>query len=194
MTEEKLFEMLARREQRAFEEICRRYGARMAGMARKQLGQALRARMETADVVQTVLGELLKSAGRVRFDSERAFLRWISVVVERKVLKAARYWKSPRRSPDRARPLPEGMAISDKRAETPTRIFERKETSAQFSRAMARLPHVDRQLIIARVFLQLPWTAVASMLGTREEAAQMRFTRAKRRLASLLGRPGAAGG
>ena len=190
MTEEKLFEMLAQREQRAFEEICRRYGERVAGMARRQLGQALRARMETADVVQTVLGEVLKSAGQVRFDSERAFLRWISVVVERKVLKAARYWKSPRRRPQCAGPLPEGMPVQDVNAETPTRIFERKETSEQLSWALGELPQADRQVIIARLFLQLPWAAVAKMVGSRQEAAQMRFTRAKRRLASLLGQAG----
>lgn len=177
---------LALGERDAVEEVYRRYGERVARMVRRRLGSSLRARMETADVAQDAMLDVMRSAGRLRFDSEAAFLRWIRISVERRIIKAARYWRARRRSRREVPFLEEGQEM-DSRAERPSQIVMREETMEQLSAALASLSPSDREVIVSRLLLEMPWAAVAASLGASVEAAQMRFIRARGRLARLLG-------
>lgn len=181
-----LFFRLAEGQRGAFEEVYRLYGERVAQIARGLLGRPLRRRVETADVVQTVLAALLRSKGSLRFDSEAAFLHWIQVVTERKILRLARHWTAEKRSVDREVAFDDQVGLEDGRAETPTRILERKETAERLTLALACLPPADRGIAISRLFLKLPWSAVGGTLGISEEAAQMRYVRVRRKLRRLL--------
>jgi RNA polymerase sigma-70 factor (ECF subfamily) len=188
MPEAALFDGLSGGDERALREVCRRYGPRVAAIAHRRLGPRLRAHVETADIVQTSLLEVARSSGRVRFDSERAFLVWVRRVVERKILRAARHWAAGRRDPVRETNLgalgPDD--IEDPWSEHPGQILERKEALDSISVAVASLPRRDRDVVIQRLLLRLPWQAVAGVLGTSVDAAQMRFVRARRRLARAL--------
>lgn len=186
MTTNELLAALARGEAAAFEEVCARYGERLGRIARRKLAGPMRARMETADVVQTTLGELVRSADTVHFDSEAAFLRWIGTVLERKILAAARRWNAAKRDRHREAPLPAEDMLHDDSARSPSQIFSHKESRHSLNTAVAALPTKDREVVIARIFLDLPWPHVAKALGTTVEAAQMRFTRVKARLKEVL--------
>ena len=180
-----VFERLARGDPTAVQEICVRYGERVTKIARRRLGAALRARLETADISQDAMVEILRVASHARFRSEEDFLGWINVIVERRVLHAAAYWRAAKRKGES--PLPVTRAHqADRNAELPSQIVLRREEVDRLSVALAELPGPDRQIIIARALLELSWDDVAVSLKMRKTAAQMRFTRARRRLAKLL--------
>ncbi len=44
----------------------------------------------------------------------------------------------------------------------------------------------DRELLYARVFMEMSWKEVSRLLGTTEQAARVRFFRLRRRLAEIL--------
>ena len=181
-----LFERLARGDSAALEEVCRRYGSKVADIARRHLGPALHKRLETADVAQEALMEIVRASSGVRFKTEEAFLCWAHGIVEHSVARAARYWRAARRKAEREVSLGTGKGDVDPRSERPSQVLARKEQTARISQAISSLPKSYRDVVISRLLLSLPWAAVARSLGTTESAAQMRLTRARRRLAALL--------
>ena len=182
----RLLERLARGEPAALEEVCRRYGKHVADIARRHLGPALHKRLETADVAQEALMEIVRASSGLRFETEAAFLRWAHSIVEHSIARAARYWGAARRKAEREVSLGTGRGDVDLRSERPSQVLARKEQTARISQAIASLPKSYRDVVISRLLLNLPWAAVAKALGTTESAAQMRLMRARRRLAALL--------
>ncbi|MBI4602497.1 MAG: sigma-70 family RNA polymerase sigma factor [Planctomycetes bacterium] len=182
-----LFSRLAAGDPAALDEVCRRYGPRAASNVRRPIGRPLRARVETADLAQEAMLAVVRDAPRERFESEAAFLRWLQAVVERRVLRAARRWGAACRSLGRERSIGEAAERPDPRAERPSQVFAREEEAAGLAAALARLAPGDREVFVLRLVLELPWAAVAGALGTTEECAQMRFLRARKRLAAGLG-------
>ena len=158
----------------------------MYSIVRRRLGRKLRARVETADVVQEAMVDILQDACGCRFDSEKDFLSWVRTIVEHRIQEFAGYWGAAKRRRSREVRLPAEEERADHRAERPSQIFHRKEEHQRLCATMARLPAADRQVLVSRLFLGLSWDHVASSLDTTEAAAQMRFVRARRRLAQEL--------
>jgi RNA polymerase sigma-70 factor, ECF subfamily len=184
-----LFERLSRGEPGAIDEVCRRYGPRVAAIARRKMGGRLRGRIETADVVQESMADIVRDASRSRFPSEAAFLRWTTAVVEHTVLDEVRRWDGARRGFGLEIEA-DGRDGTDPFGETPSRIVRRRETSEKISEGLALLSSSDRKVVIARMILELKWADVAASLGSSVAAAQMRFGRARGRLAGILRRLG----
>ena len=181
-----LFDRLASGDPGALEEVCRRYGGRASRIASRKLGRSLRARVETADIAQEAMLDLVRSPGRQRFPSEASFLAWLNVVVERKVIKAARRWHASRRNI--AREVGPHPALGDLAGEgtTPSQACAREERADALAAAIHSLSPADRALVISRLLLRLPWAAVARVVGASEAAAQMRLLRVRKRLARRL--------
>src|SRR5262245_7583517 len=150
------------------------------------MGAVLRRKLETMDIVQETMIAIIRSAGCRHFESEPGFLAWIRGVVERRILHAARYWRAARR---RARQeIGSGEAICtivDTRAQRPSALVMLSEEVDRVSEHIAELRPRDREVITYRALLGLPWSMVGARLGVTEETAQMRFNRARRRLADL---------
>jgi len=155
-------------------------------MVRRRLGALVRSRFETADLAQEAMVDALEAATGCNFESEGAFLRWVEAVVERRILQTARYCRAAQRSPLREVPLEPVDLPADAKLGRPSEVIERRETVDRLSEAIGALPPDDRQVVVARLFLELPWSQVASLARTSEPAAQMRFVRARRRLEKLL--------
>lgn len=170
----------------ALEEVCKRYGPRVYGIVRRRLGRRLRARVETADVAQDAMAEIVEHAGQRHFRSEGEFLSWVRSLIEHRIVAIARYWKASRRRRSREVRLATGDGQIDARGETPSEVLDRGERLERLCLAASQLAAEDREIIVSRLFLDLSWRDVASSLGTTEEAAQMRFVRARRRLAREL--------
>jgi RNA polymerase sigma-70 factor (ECF subfamily) len=187
-----LIQRLAAGDQAVQDVVCRRYGPRVERMVRRRLGRALRARVETADLSQDVLGDILAAAGGMWFESELAFLRWLRCMVERRILRTARHWRARKRRAARELRLGSRVEIADSGLATPSELLDRRERFEALGAAIACLPPEDRDVIILRHFLELPWRPTAASLGVTEEAAQMRLHRARARLKKLLGELSAA--
>lgn len=71
----------------------------------------------------------------------------------------------------------------------PARVdpVERAERDAALHAALAELPAADRELLALRYALDYDTPAIADVLGVSPEAVLMRLSRARRRVAELLG-------
>ncbi len=180
-----LFARLSRGDPEAFREVYARYGARVAAIARHRLGPRLRARIETDDLTQEAWATVACEAPGAVFANEQQFLGWVEGVVEHRALREARRWRAQRRCSEREARGVDAASRPDARAERPSQIVLREEAVARVTVALACLESDDRQVIVLRLLLDLPWRDVAAAQGVTEECAQMRFTRARRRLAKL---------
>ncbi|MEM7232542.1 MAG: sigma-70 family RNA polymerase sigma factor [Planctomycetota bacterium] len=181
-----LLERLSQGDPTVHDEICRRYGERVSRIARRLLGSKLRSRLETADVTQGALMEILQGAPDGDFDSEAAFLGWVHRVVERQILDASRFWQARCRNVDVEVPLRAEHDSIDAGAERPSQVFARSEQADRLSDAIARLPDGERGLVISRLMLSLPWNTIADREGLSEDVARKRYSRTKARLRDLL--------
>src|SRR5262245_3241931 len=124
---EGLFERLARGDRGALEEVCRIYGDRVASIAHRKIWKRLRRRLETGDIAQDAMIELLRLPPGERFDSEAAFLAWIHRVVENRVIAAARYWIADRRNLDREVRLRSSWSPVDPLTGRPSQLLQARE-------------------------------------------------------------------
>ena len=181
-----LFLRLSRGDRDAFDEVHARYGTCVASIARRRLGPRLRARVETVDLTQEAWAAVACEAPADAFADEHEFLSWIAVVVERRALREARHWSRQCRKSEREVAGKDPATRPDGRAQRPSQIVLREETASRAMVALAELASTDRRVIVLRVLLGLSWSDVAVTLGIAEECAQMRYTRARRRLAALM--------
>jgi len=181
-----LFARLSRGDRSAFDEVHARYGARVAAIARRSIGPRLRTRLETMDLTQEAWAAVACDPPAVPFSGERDFLGWIAGIVERRALREARRWMRQRRQSEREAAGADPALHIDRRAARPSQIVLREEAAGRMNAAVARLEKEDRDVILLRHVLGLPWRDVAAALGITQECAQMRCTRARRRLAQLM--------
>jgi RNA polymerase sigma factor (sigma-70 family) len=181
-----LFERLARGERGAIEEVCRIYGDRVASIARRKIWKRLRRRLETADVAQDAMVEILRLPPGERFDSEAAFLAWVHRVVEHRIQSAARYFCAERRRADREVSRRSSWSLADPQAARPSELMQANEAAERMSVALAGLSSEDRQIVTSRLLLKLPWKKVAASMEISPAAAQMRYLRARQRLSAVL--------
>jgi RNA polymerase sigma-70 factor (ECF subfamily) len=66
----------------ALDQLCSVYGERIRRIVRFRMGPALRAQLESMDLVQETLIEAIKDLGDFTFSNDGDFLRWLSSIVE----------------------------------------------------------------------------------------------------------------
>jgi RNA polymerase sigma factor (sigma-70 family) len=166
----------------ALSRLMERYAPRMARWARGRLPGWARSVVDTDDLVQDVLLRTLGTVGSFEPRGDGALQGYLRQAVLHRIQDEVRkVRRSPRRTeltesaPD-AGPSPHAQA-------------EASELYEAYEAALARLRDEDREAIVARVELRLPYREVAGILGkATAEAAQMAVSRALVRLAREMGR------
>ena len=154
----------------------------MRRWARGRLPQWTRDTMNTDDIVQDVLAHAIKRLDTFEPRHDGALQSYLRQSILHRIRDQIR---RSRREPGReevrddartASPSPEDIAVA-------VELFEAYEA------ALARLGGDDREAIVLRVDLELPYREIARVLGKpSEEAAQMAVSRALVRLAREMGR------
>ncbi len=81
-----LFEKAQAGDRDAFQELVGRFSERLRNQIRARMGRRLRERLELDDLHQETLLRALKSIGRVTWDGEERFYRWLSSIAEHLIL------------------------------------------------------------------------------------------------------------
>lgn len=195
-----LVRLAQRGSERALGELVERYLPRVRTVVRARLGHGLRRELESGDVVQETLIEVLVNLDRFEQRDEGSFVRWIAAIVENRLRQDARFFRAQRR--DRARELaldsgPEGgrrarfePAVE---GEGPASSAERREQLERLRAARAGLSERHRAVLEQRE-AGASWDAVAAALALASpDAARMLHARAKAALVRALmgegGRP-----
>lgn len=184
----------------AIEALCRRYQQRVLMAVRLRLGQGLRRKMESWDLVQDAMADAFQRIKAFEFHTEGAFLKYVNQIVENRIRDAADHWKAQRRDIAKEQPLAVERGtesewpvcqLSDSAAATPSRVIGLQEDLAILEQAMDILGTEtpdQKELLIAVKLESCTYSELASQLGISEDAVRMRTRRALDNLSAIYRR------
>jgi len=159
-------------------------------VVRARLGEGLRKKLDSMDIVQEAMGEFLRYGPRVRVESEDHFRNLLARIVENVIRDEHDWYHARRRAMSREQRLPADSVIDLQRSAAltrPDRAAEKGEHRAEVRLAMELLDPDERRVVLLRQWEGLEFAEVGARLGLTADAARMRFQRALPRLAAKVG-------
>ena len=162
---------------------------------RLRLGQTLRHRETSLDLVQSVVREALEDLARFEYRGAGSFRQWLLRRAENKIRDRARFWTRERRSSNRETTVEAGAddesearAVTDQLATffTPSRHASAREELERVERAFLALPEDWRRVILLARVLGLSHEAIGREIGRTALATRTLLCRALARLTTLL--------
>ena len=178
-------------DQQALAELVAADGAWITAHVQRRLGPLLRARVDTQDIVQQTLVEVLRSGPRFQVD-DRDHLRALLVRLVENVLRhQARHDRQHKRDVRREQPLqPAGsgtvLQLSATGQPGPGTQAAAGEQRDWVALALELLDPDDRDVIVWREYDGLPFADIATRLQLSEAHARVRFQRALPKLGKKL--------
>jgi RNA polymerase sigma-70 factor (ECF subfamily) len=183
----------------ARDELFARYEERVLEVVRMRMGRELRRMTESRDLLQEALAAAFRDLPRFEPRGETSFLRWLSTIVEHRVVSSVQHFQSAKRDDAHGPSLdaaPEPvLGIDARRKEplSPSQEVLRSERQDVVRACIEELPQRYRELIVLRDYLGEPWEAIARETGAASpKAASMMHSRAVAMLGRLLHRRGVA--
>lgn len=174
----------------AFAELIRRHLPWIHARVRERLGPALREKVESADLVQDALVDVLCYGPRFTLSDENQFRALLARIVENSIRDQADRFAAKKRAAARETALPDDSVLDlDPPREPVTRPSEaamRNESAALLRLALGLLAPRDREVIVLRQQEELSFAAIGERLGVPEDTARFRFQRALPRLAQRI--------
>lgn len=168
-------------DERALDRLCARYLPALRRFATGRLPARARSLLETEDVVQETVVRAIRHIDRFEYRRDGALLAYLRTAVHNRIREEIRY--TARR--------PEAVALESNVESDPApsalEDLIGKDTAEQYEAALMSLRDADREAIIARVELGLPYEEVAAALNKPTiTAARMAVSRALVRLAEAM--------
>ena len=162
----------------------------------RQLGTALRRKVESDDIFQEVVADAVRALNDMDL-SERDPFSWLCQIAERRIVDAhRRFFGAQKRDAGREVPLgspggsdsqPAGvinMLVAS--MTTPSQAFSRNAKEARLMEAMGQLPDDQREALRMRYVENKPSKEIAEKLGKSDAAVRVMLTRSIKRLQSIL--------
>jgi RNA polymerase sigma-70 factor (ECF subfamily) len=180
----------------ALAEFLQQRRAPLMAFIERQLGQALRRKVEPDDVFQEASAEAVRALPNAEL-SERDPFSWLCQIAERRIVDLhRRYFDAQKR--DAAREVPLGAGSSDSSAPnlaqmlaasitSPSAAFSRNVREARLENALQALPDDQREALRLRYQFDMPSKEIAEKLGKTDAAVRVMLTRSLKKLHQLLG-------
>ena len=156
-----------------------------------RLGEGLRRKTESVDIVQDAMVEVLRYCPRFTMSSREQFRGLMAQIIEN-VLRGKHNWfEAQRRQLAREKPLPSDSVVNlDPPAEasvaTPSLEASRSEREARVRIAIELLDADDREVLVLRQWKGMSFSEIGELLELSEDAARMRFHRTLPKLAMKM--------
>lgn len=179
----------------ALNQLCKVYGERVRWIVRLRMGEELRSKLESMDLVQDVLLSALKDLRDFRYQDEGDFLRWLSRIAENRLRDNVDKLHADKRDIrkevrfDNYGPRTEGRSFGERGpvdATTPSVIMSRKEELDELARAIEELKPEYKEVIILTKIEGLSYKEISNRLGKSDEAVRKLFTRAMAALTTVF--------
>ena len=159
-------ELLARAkdgDELALNDLCARYLPRLQRWAHGRLPAYARGALDTHDIVQVTLAKAVRGLHSFEPRHSGSFQGFLHTTLRNCICDQVRS----------ARRRPTVMLDTDRAADDPTpfELAVGEETADRYEKALARLKPADREAIVARIELGLPYAEVAASLGKPSIAA-----------------------
>jgi RNA polymerase sigma-70 factor (ECF subfamily) len=153
---------------------------------RRRLGSLLRRSIETEDVFQEVVVELLRCGPRILHLDPRRFHSFAARVVDWVLGHQYDWFAAERRSVRREEhsPWEEGSPPGARGCTAPAEAAMQREGAIRVRLCLESLGEKDRELVSLRVWEGLSHIDIGRALGISKDAARMRFERVLDRVAS----------
>jgi RNA polymerase sigma-70 factor (ECF subfamily) len=159
------------------------------------MGQELRSKLESMDLVQDVLISALRDLRDFRYQDEGDFLRWLSRIAENRLRDNVDKLHADKRDIRKEVRLDRNVSRTGSRsftgldpidATTPSVIMSRKEELDELAKAMDELKPEYKEVIILTKIEGLSYNEIGLKLGKSDEAVRKLFTRAMAALTSIF--------
>jgi RNA polymerase sigma-70 factor (ECF subfamily) len=196
MTEDELAGRLIARDGAALGEFLQLKRAPLLAFIKRQLGSALRRRVEPDDVFQETSAEAVRALPGADL-SQRDPFGWLCQIAERRIIDLhRRHFGAQKR--DAGREVPLGTPGGDTHSPglvnllvmtmtTPSQAFSRNARQARLADAIAQLPTEQREALRMRYVENRPSKEIAKKLGKTDAAVRVMLTRSLKKLQELLG-------
>lgn len=155
------------------------------------MGKLLRSKMESEDLVQSVLLESFKDLGQFEYRTEGAFLHWLSTLAEHKIRNKVEYLTAQKRdarletSPSQHE-SDSNPGFEPQHALTPSKIVSQTEEALRLEVFIQQLPQDQAELIVMSKLEGLSYEEMASITGKSPEAVRKATARALAKIASEM--------
>jgi len=194
--ENQLAERVKRREVAALAEYLALKHKALAAFVERELGAALRRKVEVDDILQETSVEAIRQLPAADFAARDVF-SWLCQLAERRIIDAHRkFFGAQKRDAGREVPLGEAGGDSQHAAvidllvasmTTATAALSRNQKELHLLAALAKLPADGREALRLRYVENLPSKEIAERLGKTDGAVRVMLTRCLGQLQKLLG-------
>jgi len=170
-------------DERAFEELVRKYQQTVLNLAFHHLGH----RADLEDTAQKIFIKVYFSLDR--FDNKRPFFPWLYRIILNQCYDELRHTRRQRIHTFTDLSLHEVESIDrllNKADQGSDEGEERKELHALLHKLLDQLPEKQRTAVILRDLEEVPYNRMAEMLGWTEQAARLKVFRGRARLGELM--------
>lgn len=163
----------------------------------RQLGSALRRKIEPDDVFQEASAEAVRALPTTELGDRDPF-SWLCQIAERRIIDLHRRFFGAQKR-DAAREVPLGSSAGSDAHQaglinllvasltTPSQAFSRNVREARLLEALDKLPEDQRTALRLRYIDNLPSKQIAERLGKTDAAVRVMLTRSLKKLQELLG-------
>jgi RNA polymerase sigma-70 factor (ECF subfamily) len=173
-------------DQSALNKLFAVYNERVLRIVRMRMGQELRSKQESMDIVQDAFISALRSLDNFTYQNEGDFLRWLSKIVENRIRDNIEKLHANKRDVRKEIPLNNTSATQDTivgtfepiDTATPSLIMSKGEGLNKLEKAIGELKPEYREVIILTKIEGLSHKEVGEKLGKSPDAVRMLLARA----------------
>lgn len=160
-----------------------RCARKLLPLIRLRLGRAMRAEIESRDILQTVLMKSFQRLNQV--ENPATVMAWLARIADNEIRDRADYQRRQRRDAARRVPI-------DDAADLPSPVRQALslaiigEESERLERALESITEAHREIIVLRKLEEWTFPEIAAHLGKSEDACRMAFARAMSALTLVL--------
>jgi RNA polymerase sigma-70 factor (ECF subfamily) len=166
--------------------LLRRFQSWLQVLARMQLENHLRAKVEPSDIVQQTMLDAVQGLPQFRGSTEPELIAWLRQVLARVLAHEIRRHGAQKRDVSLEISLDADLAESSQRlgamlagtGPSPSQQVARREMDVQLADALERLPEDYRKVLILRHLEGLPHDQIAMRMNRTPGAVRMLWTRA----------------
>ncbi len=179
-------------------EVLGRFREYLLLLARLQLGDQLRSKLDASDVVQQTLLEAHRKRAQFRGQSTAEMAAWLRQMLAYNLADAMRALGRAKRDVARERSLEAGLDASSARLaswlaaeqSTPSQKAQRQEEVLGLAEALAKLPEAQREALVLRHCQGLSLAVISRHLARSPAAVAGLLKRGLRELRAQLGEQG----
>lgn len=172
-----LWERARAGDRRAYDQLFALNADRALLFVRARLGPALRARVESVDVLQDAYLAAHKDFARFEYSDEGSFLRWICRIIENRIRDGDDYFRAlKRQEAPLPKPQPDG----------PSTLLDRSDCRRKIADALDLLAEDHRQALLLRYFEGLSAEDAGRLMNRSANAVRSLTARALDELGKKL--------